>query len=149
MTGVHQLVPLFALALNLLLLGSALAGARRHHRHYAFAGVALALAIWNVGGFGLRSATDPESGLLWEYVVHLGVIPLPAVFYHYVLAFLERRRQRSMLLTAYGIAAAFIVVSPTPLFIAGVASTSWGFVPRSGPLYPVFFVYFQMFLVLG
>jgi len=146
---VHKLLPLFALALNLLLLGSALAGDRRHRRHFAFAGVVLALAVWNVGVFGLRSASDPDAALLWEYVVHLGVIPLPAIFYHYVLAFLEVRRQRKTLIVAYGIAVAFLAASPTQLFLAGVSTTYWGYVPRSGPLYAPFFVYFQTYLVLG
>jgi signal transduction histidine kinase len=146
---VHKLIPLFALALNLLLLGSALAGDRRHRRHYTFAGVALALAVWNVGVFGLRSAEDAETALLWEYVVHLGVIPLPAVFYHYVLAFLEVRRQRWSLVAAYGIAAALLLVSPTTLFLSGVSSTPWGYAPKSGPLYAPFFLYFQAYMVLG
>ncbi len=149
MTSLHKVLPLFALALNLLLLGSALAGDRRHRRHYTFAGVALALAIWNFGVFGLRAAANEESGLFWEYVVHFGIIPLPAIFYHYVLAFLELRRQRPTLTTAYAIAAAFLVVSPTPLFIVGVTHTAWGYVPRSGPMYAPFFVYFQTFMVLG
>ena len=146
---VHKLLPLFALALNLLLLGSALAGDRRHRRHYTFAGVALALAVWNIGVCGLRSTEDAEAALLWEYVVHLGVIPLPAIFYHYVLAFLEEKRQRWSLVAAYGIATALVAVSPTSYFLVGVAETSWGYVPRSGPLYAPFFVYFQTFMVLG
>jgi signal transduction histidine kinase len=145
----HKLLPLFALALNLLLLGSALAGDRRHRRHYTFAGVSLALAVWNIGVFGLRSADDADTALLWEYVVHVGVIPLPAVFYHYVLAFLEVRRQRASLVIAYGIAGALLLVSPTTLFIAGVSTTYWGYVPRSGPLYAPFFLYFQTYLALG
>jgi signal transduction histidine kinase len=145
----HKLLPLFALALNLLLLGSALAGDRRHRRHYTFAGVVLAMAMWNIGVFGLRSATDAETALAWEYVVHLGVIPLPALFYHYVLAFLEVRPQPRLLGVGYAIAAAFLVVSPTPLFISGVAETHWGYVPRSGALYAPFFLYFQTYLVLG
>jgi lipopolysaccharide export LptBFGC system permease protein LptF len=60
----HKLLPLFALALNLLLLGSALAGDRRHRRHYTFAGVSLALAVWNIGVFGLRSADDADAALV-------------------------------------------------------------------------------------
>jgi signal transduction histidine kinase len=147
--AIHKLLPLFALALNLLLLGSALAGDRRHRRHYTFAGVALALSVWNIGVFGLRGAPDADTAVVWEYVVHLGVIPLPAIFYHYVLAFLEVRPLPRTLPIAYAIAGALLVVSPTPLFISGVAETYWGYVPRSGPLYAPFFVYFQTYLVLG
>ena len=128
---------------------SALAGDRRHRRHYTFAGVVLALAVWNIGVFGLRGAPDAETAVVWEYVVHLGVIPLPALFYHYVLAFLEVRPHPRLLGIGYAIATALLVASPTPLFIAGVAETHWGYVPRSGPLYAPFFLYFQTYLVLG
>ncbi|MBM4439070.1 MAG: GAF domain-containing protein [Candidatus Rokubacteria bacterium] len=147
--AVHKLLPLFALALNLLLLGSALAGDRRNRRHYTFAAFAAALAVWNVGVFGLRGATDAQTALNWEYVVHVGVIPLPAIFCHYVLAFLGVERQRVSLAIAYTFAAVLLVVSPTAFFITGVRETAWGWVPVAGPLYAPFFVYFQSYLVIG
>jgi signal transduction histidine kinase len=66
-----------------------------------------------------------------------------------VLAFLEVRPLPRTLPIAYAVAGALLVVSPTPLFISGVAETYWGYVPRSGPLYAPFFLYFQTYLVLG
>ncbi|MBI4589571.1 MAG: GAF domain-containing protein, partial [Candidatus Rokubacteria bacterium] len=40
-------------------------------------------------------------------------------------------------------------ISPTPLFMRGVAMTSWGFAPASGPLYKVFFAYFMASILGG
>ena len=146
---VHQLVPLFALALNVLLLGSALLGPRREQRNVVFGVLAFALAVWNFGVFGLRASADPDVAMLWERVVHIGVIPMPILFYHYVLAFLDRPRRRWSLFVGYGLAAFFVAVSPTPSFMRGVVETYWGFAPKSGPLYLPFFVYFQAYMVIG
>jgi len=86
---IHQMVPLFALALNILLLGSALMGDRKNQRAYVFALVVAAMSLWNFGVFGLRGATEPATALAWERVLHVGVVAIPILFYHYVLALLD------------------------------------------------------------
>jgi signal transduction histidine kinase len=147
---IHKLLPLVALGLNLLLLATALATDRKHPRNAAFANLTAALAIWNLGVFGLRLSTDIATALLWERLLHLGVIALPVLFYHYVLAFLDRPRAASPALwVGYTLTGFFMVSSFTPLFIRGVTETSWGYMPLSGPLYGPFFAYAQSYFVLG
>ena len=46
-------------------------------------------------------------------------------------------------------AALFLLVSPTDAFIDGVTPTVWGFMPDAGPLYPLFFLYFNSYMILG
>ena len=145
---VHKLVPLIALGLNLLLLGSALAADRRGSRNIVFAYLAACLALWNLGVFGLRWATEADTALVWQRILHVGVIPIPVLFYHYVLVFLEQPRRR-LLAIGYGLGAVFLALSATPAFIGGVRETLWGFVPAAGPLYALFFVFFQSYLVVG
>ena len=145
----HQMAPLFALALNILLLGSALMGDRKNQRAYVFALVVAAMSVWNFGVFGLRGTTDPAVALVWERVLHIGVVGIPILFYHYVLALLDLPRRVPMLVTGYALAAMFLVAIPTPWFMPGVTETFWGFSPKSGPLYAPFFIYFQAYLVLG
>lgn len=145
----HKLVPLFALGLNLLLLGSALAPDRKNYRNKVFAYFASALAVWNVGVLGLRWTDDPAVALVWERFLHLGVIPIPVLFYHYVLAFLDLPRRRRSLILGYLLCGFFLAVSPAPAFMPGVTATPWGFAPAAGPLYGPFFVYFQTYLVVG
>jgi signal transduction histidine kinase len=145
----HKLLPLLALGLNLLLVGSALAPERKSRRHFLFAYLATALAVWNLGVFGLRSAASPDAALLWERLLHVGVIPIPALFFHYVLAFLDLPRRRVVLIVGYALCGLFLVASPTAAFLAGVTDSEWGFMPVAGPLYAPFFAYFQSYLVLG
>jgi signal transduction histidine kinase len=147
---VHKLLPLIALGLNLLLLGSALAPDRRSQRNLRFAYLATALAVWNLGVFGLRATADPDIALVWQRVLHVGVIPIPVLFYHYVLAFLDLpRRRRPALIVGYVLCGVFLAAWPTPAFLRGVTESTWGFMPAAGPLYAPFFVYFQSYLVLG
>ena len=145
----HKLAPLLALGLNLLLLGTALAPDRKSHREKLFACLAGALAWWNLGVFGLRVSDDPATALIWEQLLHIGVIPLPVLFYHYVLVFLGVPTRSRALRGGYVLCGGFLAVSLSPLFMSGVAETYWGYAPAAGPLYHVFFVYFQAYMVLG
>jgi signal transduction histidine kinase len=146
--SLHRLLPLLALVLNLLLLGSALAPDRRSARNRVFACFLAALAVWNLGVLGLRSTMSPETAELWERFLHIGVIALPVLFYHYVVVFLEARRDR-VLIAGYAGCVLFWLASFTPTFLVGVTPTVWGFMPVPGPVYPVFFIYFNAYLVLG
>jgi two-component system NtrC family sensor kinase len=146
---VHQLVPLFALGLNAVLIASALASDRRSPLNRSFAYFAAAQAVWNFGVLGLRASPAPGPAFAWEVVVHLGVIPLPVLFYRYVVVFLGRSPRRPSLTVGYALCAVFLAVSPTPLFMRGVQATTWGWAPASGPLYAPFFAYFQTYMVLG
>jgi signal transduction histidine kinase len=146
---VHRFLPLLALALNLVLLGSALAPDRRSRRDRVFAWLAAALAVWNLGVFGLRSSEASGAAIAWEWFLHFGVIPIPVLFYHYVLAFLDERQRRPALVFGYTLTAAFLAISPTGVFMTGVRDTPWGFAPVTGAAYLLFVIHFQAFLVAG
>src|SRR5262245_50158370 len=145
----HRLLPLVALGLNILLLMSALAVNRRSHRHRPFVALVAALAVWNLGVFGLRSTASAEVALAWERFLHIGVIPIPVLFYHYVLALLDEPRRNRTLVAGYALSAGFLIANWTPAFMKGVVETAWGYAPLAGPLYGPFFVAFQAFVVLG
>jgi hypothetical protein len=123
---IHRFLPLVALALNLLLLGSALAPDRRSHRDRVFAWLAAGLAVWNLGVFGLRSTATPAAAFGWEWFLHFGVIPIPVLFFHYVLAFLDAPRGRAALVTGYALTALFLGVSPSWLSSAASATRRGG-----------------------
>lgn len=145
----HRLLPLTALGLNLVLLATALTADRKRPSNRVFACVASAVAVWNFGVLGLRWTDDPSEALAWERFLHLGVIPSPVLFYHYVLLFLDVRSRRHLLAIGYALCGVFLIAIPTPQFMAGVRPTYWGFAPITGPLYGAFFVYFQAYTVVG
>lgn len=147
--AVHRLLPLLALALNVVLLAAALASDRSHRSNRTFSAVASALALWNIAVFGLRSSADPTIALQWERLLHVAVGLLPALFYHYVLAFLNLSARRASLIMAYGLASLFIVATPSASFMSGVHATEWGYAPIAGPVYAPFLAYVYGYFVLG
>lgn len=147
--SLHRVLPLLALGLNLLLLGVAFAPDRRSSRNQVFACFVAMLAVWNLGVFGLRSTASPETALLWEWFLHVGVIAVPVLFYHYVIVFLDAPRGDRTLIVGYAACGFFWLITPTAAFLEGVTVTGWGFMPDAGPLYPVFFLYFNSYMILG
>src|SRR5262249_10709500 len=124
-------------------------GARLNRLFTYFVG---SMAVWNFGVFMLRRAPDEITAVVWEIVIHTGVIVLPAFYYHFVLIFLESTtRHRTSLAVAYVLAIVFSVInlSGSSLFMSGVKSTYWGWAPATGPLYTPFFAYFNFFLIYG
>lgn len=148
----HQLLPLLALGLNICLGAVSLARDPGSRLHRVFAYFAAAQGVWNFGVFMLRRAPDPDTAYFWEVVIHVGVVMLPAFYYHFVLIMLDSTvERRPALLAAYAGAAAFVAcnVSGTPAFMSGVVVTPWGWAPAVGPLYHVFLVYFHALFVAG
>lgn len=148
----HNLFPLFALALNVLLAGITLVRNPGSRLNRLFAYFVSGMAVWNFGVFMLRRSPDIPTATFWEFVIHAGVVFLPAFYYHFVLIFLESTTQhRPSLVVVYLLAIFFGVVnlSASPLFMRGVKWTYWGWAPETGPLYTPFFLYFNFFLIYG
>src|SRR3989454_3352419 len=130
----HRLLPLIALILYLCLVAISLLRNPASRLNRIFAYFVSALALWNLGVFMLRSAPDPTSAYRWEVIIHVGVIALPAFYYHFVLIFLDSTvRRRRWLIVAYGLSALFSLLNlaGSAAFITGVQSTAWGWAPAS------------------
>jgi signal transduction histidine kinase len=150
--SLHKLLPLLALLLNVSLAGIALLRNPGSRINRVFAYFVGALAIWNYGVFMLRRASDEPTAYLWEVVIHVGVIMQPALYYHFILIFLDATvSHRRSLVAAYATSLAFMALNLTGsgLFMNGVTNTYWGWAPSTGPLYVPFFVAWNALLVYG
>lgn len=148
-SSLHRALPVVAFALNLLLLTVTLVADRRDPRNRAFAAFTAALATWNLGVLGLRSAGDAAAAMRWEWLIHVAVALVPALFGKYVRAFLADGERGRVLTGAYVLAAVFIALTPTGWLVADVRQTVWGYAPVPGPAYGAFFLYFYGVLVWG
>ena len=150
MNTIHRLVPVFVLMLNLLLLGAALAANGRHAaRNRAFARLAAALVLWSLGVTGLRWSDTAVTALMWERVLHLGVIAIPVLFAEYARLMAGHERRPPLLTAGYAVSALFVAVLPTTWFMRDVTDTPWGYVPVPGPLYGAFVAFFAIAMLLG
>jgi signal transduction histidine kinase len=148
----HLALPLVALLLNVALIVAALAGGGRRAVDRVFAAFASSMVLWNGGVFWLRAAATENEAFFAEVVIHMGVIALPAVYLHFVLAFLGATDSgKRWLRASYAVAAAFTVLnlSGSAWLIRGVTRTYWGWAPVPGPLYAPFLVFFNTVLIYG
>src|SRR2546422_5487262 len=149
----HRLLPLIALILNLCLVAISLLRNPQSRLNRIFAYFVSTLALWNFGVFMLRGARDPTTAYFAEIVIHVGVIALPAFYYHFVLIFLDSTtRHRPSLVLAYLIALVYecINLSGSSLFMTGVKETYWGWAPATGALYlPWLLLAFNGFMIYG
>ena len=149
----HLALPLVALLLNVALIAAALAGGGRRPVPTGICGVRIvdgALERGRVLAQGRRVTAD--QAFFAEVVIHMGVIALPAVYLHFVLAFLDPTGSgRRWLRASYAVAAAFAVLnlSGSAWLIRGVTRTYWGWAPAPGPLYAPFLVFFNTVLIYG
>ncbi len=149
----HSLLPLVAFFLNVSLAGLSLLRNPGSRLNRVFAYFASGMALWNFGVFLLRTSPDEWTAYFVEIIIHIGVIALPAFYYHFVLIFLDSTTQhRPSLVLAYLLAFIYelINLSGTPLFMSGVKATYWGWAPATGPLYaPYLLIVFNGFMIYG
>jgi signal transduction histidine kinase len=149
----HSLLPLVAFFLNVSLAGLSLLRNPGSRLNRVFAYFASGMALWNFGVFLLRTSPDEWTAYFVEIIIHIGVIALPAFYYHFVLIFLDSTtRHRPSLVLAYLLAFIYelINLSGTPLFMSGVKATYWGWAPATGPLYaPYLLIVFNGFMIYG
>src|SRR5947209_18830751 len=110
------------------------------------------MALWNIGSFMLRTSPDTSSAVFSEVVIHIGVLLVPAFWYHFVLIFLDATtRHRPSLALAYAIALVYSVInlSGSSLFMKGVGWTHWDWAPATGPLSVPWILAFFFFMVYG
>jgi signal transduction histidine kinase len=148
----HSLLPLVAFFLNVTLAGLSLLRNPGSRLNRVFAYFASAMALWNIGAFMLRTSPEPSSAFSAEVIIHIGVLLVPAFWYHFVLIFLDATtRHRPSLTLAYAISLVYSLInlSRSPLFMNGVVWTHWGWAPATGPLYVPFLVAFNFFMIYG
>jgi signal transduction histidine kinase len=149
----HSLLPLVAFVLNVSLAALSLLRNPGSRLNRVFAYFAGSMALWNFGVFLLRRSPDAWTAYFSEILIHVGLLALPAFYYHFVLIFLDSTtRHRPSLVLTYLIAFVYelINLSGTPLFMSGVKETYWGWAPAIGPLYlPWLLLSFNGFMVYG
>jgi signal transduction histidine kinase len=148
----HSLLPLVAFVLNVSLAGLSLLRNPGSRLNRVFAYLASGMALWNFGVFLLRTSSDAWTAYFIEIVIHVGVIALPAFYYHFVLIFLDSTtRHRPSLVLAYFFALVYELMnlSGSSLFLTGVTMTYWGWAPATGPLYLPYFLFFNGFMISG
>ncbi|MDD5693575.1 MAG: ATP-binding protein [Patescibacteria group bacterium] len=112
--------------------------------------VSLSISLWSLG-LGLEVISPNENwALIWNRVLYIGAIFLPAFFYHFTVELIgiEKKRKKTVLF-AYFFSSFFVALNfTTPLFVSGVPPVAgFNYWVSVGPLYlPYFFGFTGIFL---
>ena len=109
-----------------------------------FSLVCLGVCIWLFGVFMAYSTMNTAAALFWSKFTYLGVVYIPAFFYHFCESFLRAQVKKKPVLINYLASTAFLMLIPSSYLIDGVYHYFWGFYPRAGILHPLFLVYFTL-----
>jgi two-component system, NtrC family, sensor kinase len=102
------------------------------------------VGVWLFSFFMVYSATDDAEAGFWGRCVYVGVVYIPAAFYHFASSVLQRRMPSRLIASNYFISTAFLLLIPTPYLLNGDYSYFWGHYPKAGLLHPLFLMYFGL-----
>ncbi len=93
-------------------------------------------------------ATDVTSALLAIRISHIGVVLIPATFFHFVCSFIHGRTKRSLLIPfAYFVSGIYTILNFTPLFIHKAVQMSYSYYGVGGMIYASFLFFFVLVVI--
>lgn len=86
---------------------------------------------------------DRSMALVLGKLGYIGVLYIPAVFYHFTIGFLKKTEKAKFIAVIYGISSIFtFYLFLTSCLVSGVNVFPWGYYIRAGILTPVFLLFF-------
>ena len=131
------LAPLFAGIVNLVLAVFVFTLRPRTLAKRVFLFCGIAIAVWNLGAFGMMVTDSPGFAVFLTRALHMGVIFLPPLFFHLGVA-VARANARRLTIAFYAFFSALAATNLTPLFVSGVRQIASGWYGVAGPAYWVF-----------
>lgn len=101
--------------------------------------VCVGTSLWLFGDF---MGYYHQTALIWGRIANIGVVYIPAFFYHFVVSFLKNKEHKKFIITNYLISTVFLLLIPTPYFFNGEYFYYWGPYIKAGILHPIFIGYF-------
>ena len=79
------------------------------------------VALWSFSVVMIMNAPNERMGLLWARMIYFGAIPIPATLLHFTLSYLQKTREKKLLIVlAYVLAGLFLSLNCTAFIIEGV-----------------------------
>jgi signal transduction histidine kinase len=111
-------------------------------KNITFGLICVGICFWLFGFFMIYSSSRQNEIQFWVKVVYVGVIYIPAFFYHFCASLLHMQPAWRPIAANYAVSTAFLLCLPTAYLIDGQYTYFWGSYPRAGSLHAVFLAYF-------
>ncbi|MDP3064485.1 MAG: ATP-binding protein [Chloroflexota bacterium] len=115
----------------------------RSHTNRVFAIFLVAMALWGLTIFGMRSSPSPsESDLAyqWEKWVFGAIVATSILFFHFTLLFTRTRFNRWVVRALYVMGAMVWGLSLGGVVVTGMQEKFYGHAPVLGPAFPVYLI---------
>ena len=144
-------IPTLVTAILSLILGLFVLGRNKKSSvNWTFAAWCFLTFYWQACWTLLFNVSDTEIARLLARLGYSGIIFIPIVFFHFVVAFTEDQKRRRLSFLFYSLGVAFLVLDwATDSFVVGVYKYGWGFYPRAGRFHILYLVFLVIMLVAG
>lgn len=108
----------------------------------------ISFSVWAAGLYGVTSTDHPHTALVWQYVLDIAAIFLPALYFNFISELVQYKNYFFRYLSLF-IAFAMSIFSLTPYFKVGVAKKYEFFWIEPGPYYIIFMAYFVLHAIIA
>lgn len=112
-------------------------------RWFLFSGL---FSLWSLGLYGVTSASNASSALLWQYLLDVSAIFLPVVYFGFASE-LVKVKNYGLRRVSYGLAFLLAIFSFTPYFKLGMVPRYSFYWIEPGSLYIVFPAFFIIYTI--
>jgi signal transduction histidine kinase len=142
-------VALIALLLDLFLVFLVMHRDQKSRLNQVFAHLLLAMGLWALVVFGIRSSTDPGAIVLWMKAMGPLIPLLCALYFHFTMLYAGTPVKKWYLISIYSVCGLFIALAPTDLVISGATQSVYAWAPTWGPLAFLFAIVVAFFVITG
>ncbi|MFQ5872433.1 MAG: ATP-binding protein [Dehalococcoidia bacterium] len=149
MRELYFALPLLVYLLAGLLMLLVLRGKARSPLHRMFALMLLAMAMWGLTIFGMRTSGSVDTAIIWENAALVAILAVPLFFYHFTRLFTRQTREGFLLPLVYTASIAAIGLVAAGLVVEGMKEEWYGYAPRFGLLFAAYLFIVYSVTVLG
>jgi signal transduction histidine kinase len=136
MNEIYILLPMVQFAISILLVSVVLLSAPGDRLNRLFTGFLIALGIWGISIFLMRDAFPDADRAYTIEKIALAAIPFTSIFfYHFVHTFTGAKRNKSVLISFYGMGTIAALLSLLGFTADGMVEKFYGFAPVITPFF--------------
>ncbi len=139
MSVAYMVLPIMVFGITMFLAGLVIKSDWRSFVHRVFAYFLVAMAIWGLTIFGMRSSPDLTSAFHWEKAVLVAIVFTSILFYHFCVRFTGSRANPWILRVFYGLGIVVSVFAVLGKVATEMQQKFYGYAPVLGPVFPVYF----------
>lgn len=114
---------------------------RQKQIHVIYCVFSMCVSIWTICAFALFYNLSIQSALIWGKALHVAVLLIPALFFHFVTLLLKSKRAAFFVLPIYTLSGIFFVLNVLGFLIVSVNRNYFGYYSQGSRIYPLFSLY--------